>query len=59
MENLPLLVPLVILIPALGAIINFFFGMKLGEKWSGFIGCFAALLAFVVSLAAPHLRHRY
>ncbi len=50
MENLPLLVPLVIFVPALGAIINFFFGMRLGEKWSGYIGCFASLLAFVVSL---------
>lgn len=50
MENLPLLVPLVIFVPALGAFINFFFGAKLEEKWSGYIGCFAAILSFIVSL---------
>ncbi len=50
MENLPLLVPLVIFVPALGAIINFFFGARLGEKWSGYIGCFASIFAFIVSL---------
>ena len=50
MENLPLLVPLVILVPALGAVINFFVGMKIGEKWSGYIGCFASVFAFVISL---------
>ncbi|MYD39494.1 MAG: NADH-quinone oxidoreductase subunit L, partial [Chloroflexi bacterium] len=50
MENLPLLVPLVIFAPALGAVINFFYGARLGEKWSGYIGCFASLFAFVISL---------
>ena len=50
MENLPLLVPLVIFVPALGAIINFFFGARLQEKWAGYIGCFASIFAFVVSL---------
>ena len=50
MENLPLLVPLVILAPSVGAIVNFFAGMKLGEKWSGYVGCFASLFAFVISL---------
>ncbi|MDE2818189.1 MAG: proton-conducting transporter membrane subunit [Chloroflexota bacterium] len=50
MENLPLLVPLVILAPALGAIVNFFAGAKLGEKWSGYIGCFASIFAFIISL---------
>ncbi len=50
MENLPLMVPLVIFVPALGAIINFFFGARLGEKWSGYIGCFASIFAFIVSL---------
>ena len=50
MDNLPLLVPLVILVPSLGAIVNFFVGMKLGEKWSGYIGCFASIFAFIVSL---------
>ncbi len=50
MENLPLLVPLVIFVPALGAIINFFFGARLEEKWAGYIGCFASLFAFFISL---------
>jgi len=50
MENLPLLVPLVIFAPALGATINFFFGARLGERWSGIIGCFAALFSFLISL---------
>lgn len=50
MENLPLLVPLVILIPSVGAIINFFFGAKIGEKWAGYVGSFAAILSFIVSL---------
>ena len=50
MENLPLLVPLVILAPAVGAIINFFAGSRLGEKWSGYVGCFASIFAFAISL---------
>ncbi|MCY4538442.1 MAG: proton-conducting transporter membrane subunit [Chloroflexi bacterium] len=50
MDNLPLLVPLVILAPSLGAIINFFVGARLGEKWSGYIGCFASIFAFIISL---------
>ena len=50
MENLPLLVPLVILAPSLGAIVNFFVGAKLGEKWSGYIGCAASIFAFIISL---------
>ena len=50
MENIALLVPLVILAPALGAIVNFFAGSKLEEKWSGYIGCFASLFAFIISL---------
>ena len=50
MENLPLLVPLVIFAPALGAIINFFFGAKFEEKWAGYIGCFASIFSFIVSL---------
>ena len=50
MENLPLLVPLVIFVPAVGAVINFFAGMKIGEKWSGYVGCFASIFAFAISL---------
>jgi NADH-quinone oxidoreductase subunit L len=50
MENLATLVPLVIIIPALGAIINYFWGARLNEKWVGIIASTAAALAFVVSL---------
>ncbi len=50
MENLPLLVPLVILVPALGAFVNFFFGARFEEKWSGYIACFASIFAFIISL---------
>lgn len=50
MENLPLLVPLVILVPSIGAFINFFLGAKIGEKWSGYIGSFAAIFSFFISL---------
>ena len=39
-----------ILAPALGAFINFFFGAKLEEKWSGYIGCFASIFAFIIAL---------
>ena len=49
MENLPQLVPLVVFIPALGALINYFVGAKIGEKWSGYLGSFAAVLSFIVS----------
>src|SRR6185369_7790461 len=44
------LVPLVIIIPALGAIINYFWGARMNEKWAGIIASTAAALAFVVSL---------
>lgn len=50
MENLPLLVPLVILVPSIGAFINFFVGAKLEEKWSGYLGSFASIFAFIISL---------
>ncbi len=50
MEHYPQLVPLIILIPALGAIINFCWGARLGEKLSATIGIVSAGLAFVVAL---------
>jgi len=50
MENLPLLVPLVILVPSIGAFINFFLGAKIGETWAGYIGSFAAIFSFFISL---------
>ncbi|MDZ4770465.1 MAG: proton-conducting transporter membrane subunit [Chloroflexota bacterium] len=51
MENYPQLVPLIILIPAIGAFINFFWGMRIGEKGSAIIGTVAAALSFLVALA--------
>ncbi len=50
MENLPQLVPLIILIPAIGAFINLFWGARLSERISAIIGTAAAALAFCVAL---------
>lgn len=50
METYAQLIPLIILIPAIGAFINMFLGGKLGEKLSGYIGIGAALLSFVVAI---------
>ena len=50
MENLAQLAPLLILIPAVGAIINFFWGGPMGEKASGIVGSTASALAFLVAL---------
>lgn len=49
METYPQLVPLMILIPAIGAFINFFWGAKLGETWSSRIAIFCSALTFVVA----------
>ena len=50
MENLPQLVPLIILIPAIGAFINIFWGARLSERVVSIIGTTAAALAFCVAL---------
>jgi NADH-quinone oxidoreductase subunit L len=50
METYAQLVPLIILIPAVGAFINLFFGARLPERAVGIIGSTAAVLAFVVAL---------
>ncbi len=50
MEHYPQLVPLIILIPALGALINYFWGARLGEKVSSGIATAASILAFVVAI---------
>src|SRR5690606_4864417 len=50
MENYPVLVPLIILIPSIGAIINLFWGARLPEKWIGLIGTIAAALSFFIAL---------
>ena len=53
----PQLIPLVILIPALGAFINIFWGARLRERVSGWIGIGAALISFFISvLILIHVR---
>lgn len=50
METAPFLVPLVILVPAIGTFINFFWGAKMGERAAAYIAVAAAAFTFVVSL---------
>jgi len=50
MENYPQLVPLIILIPALGAIINIHVGARLTERWSSLIATTASALSFVIAI---------
>ena len=50
MENYPVLVPLIILIPSIGAFINLFWGAHLPEKWVAWIGTIASSLAFLVAV---------
>ncbi len=50
MENYPQLVPLIILIPAIGAFINLFWGYRMGEKGVAIVGTTAAALSFVVAV---------
>jgi NADH-quinone oxidoreductase subunit L len=50
METYAQLVPLIILIPAVGAFINLFFGARLPERAIGIIGTTAAILSFIVAL---------
>jgi len=49
MQTYAQLVPLMILIPSIGAFINFFWGARVGEKWSSRIGIVASALTFVVA----------
>lgn len=50
METYPQLIPLVVLIPAIGAFINLFWGHKLGERISSYVGITASVLSFIISL---------
>ncbi len=60
MENLALLVPLVILIPAIGALINIFWGARFGEGWIATIAVTASALTFgVVVLLYLFLQYNY
>ena len=50
MENFFDLVPLIVLIPAVGLLINLFFGKRLGEQGVSIVGVGASTGAFLVSL---------
>jgi NADH-quinone oxidoreductase subunit L len=50
MENLALIAPLIILFPAVGAFINFFWGAKMGEGASAIVGTAASSLSFFVAV---------
>jgi NADH-quinone oxidoreductase subunit L len=50
MENYPQLVPLIILIPAIGAFINLFWGARLTERGVAIVGTVSSSLAFVVAV---------
>ncbi len=50
MDTYPQLVPLLILIPFTGMLINFFWGAKLGEAWSSRVAILASSLTFVIAL---------
>ncbi len=50
MQSFAQLAPLIILFPAVGAFINFFWGAKLPERFSAYIGIFASSMTFVIAL---------
>ena len=50
METYPQLVPLMILIPLAGMLINYFWGAKLGEAWSSRVAILASSLTFIIAL---------
>jgi NADH-quinone oxidoreductase subunit L len=50
MEHYPQLIPLIILIPSIGAFINFFWGAKLSERGVAIVATTASSLAFLVAV---------
>jgi len=44
------LVPLIVVFPVVGLLLNILFGKALGERWSGAIGSTAAALSFVIAV---------
>lgn len=44
------LVPLLILIPTVGTLVNFFWGAKMGERAAGYLATGASILTFIFSL---------
>ncbi|MDW8171098.1 MAG: proton-conducting transporter membrane subunit [Anaerolineae bacterium] len=48
-STIPQLIPLVILLPAIGTFINIFWGKKLGEHIAGAVGISMAVLSFIFS----------
>ncbi|MDX1994240.1 MAG: proton-conducting transporter membrane subunit [bacterium] len=58
MQSLAQLAPLIILFPAIGAFINFFWGARLPERISALIGIIASSLSFVIAfLLFTYLRN--
>ncbi|MEQ8672860.1 MAG: proton-conducting transporter membrane subunit [Aggregatilineales bacterium] len=51
MESFAQLAPAIILFPAIGAFINFFWGARLGERNSAIIGTFASGMTFVIAFS--------
>ena len=51
MESFAQLAPAIILFPAIGAFINFFWGARLGERNSAIIGSFASGMTFVIAFS--------
>lgn len=50
METFPLLVPLLIIAPAFGTFVNFFWGAKMGERAAGYVAVTASLFTFIISV---------
>lgn len=60
MQNLALIAPLIILIPSIGAFINFTLGPRLSERFVAIIGTTASALTFLVAaLLAVYLNGNY
>jgi NADH-quinone oxidoreductase subunit L len=50
METFPLLVPLLIVIPAFGTFVNFFWGAKMGERSAAYVAVAASLFTFIIAV---------
>lgn len=59
MENFASLVPLVVIIPFGGMLINLFLGKRMSEKMVGFVASTAAGLAFLIALTMAFAATRY
>jgi len=50
MQSIPQIIPLVILAPAIGAFINYFWGAKMGERAAAYLAVGASVLTFIFSV---------